>query len=50
MKILVLGTTGRVGSHIVSYSLNDKHNVTALVRIPEKIQIENKNLTIKEMF
>ncbi len=46
MNILVLGATGRVGSHIVSYSLNDKHNVTVLVRTPKKIQIKNKNLII----
>jgi len=46
MNILVLGATGRVGSHIVTYALNDKHNVTVLVRTPEKIHIKNKNLTI----
>jgi uncharacterized protein len=46
MNILVLGATGRVGSHIITYALNDKHNVTLLVRTPEKIQVKNKNLTI----
>ena len=46
MNILILGATGRVGSQIVTYALNDSHNVTVLVRSPEKIQIKNENLTI----
>ena len=46
MNILILGATGRVGSQIVTYALHDRHNVTVLVRTPEKIQINNKNLTI----
>jgi len=46
MNILILGGTGRVGSHIVSFALQDKHQVTALVRTPEKLQIKDENLTI----
>lgn len=46
MNILVLGATGRVGSQIVNYALHDRHHVTVLVRTPEKIQINNENLTI----
>lgn len=46
MNILVLGATGRVGSQIVTYALNDRHHVTVLARTPEKIQINNENLTI----
>jgi uncharacterized protein len=46
MNILVLGATGRVGSHIVSYALQESHHVTVLVRTPEKIQINNDRLTI----
>ncbi|WP_456276404.1 NAD(P)-dependent oxidoreductase [Bacillus sp. AK128] len=46
MNILVLGGTGRVGSHLVTYALCDRHHVTVLVRTPEKIQITNENLTI----
>ena len=45
MNILVLGGTGRVGSHIVTCALHDTHHVTVLVRTPEKIQINHKNLT-----
>lgn len=46
MNILLLGATGRVGSQIVTYALHDRHHVTVLVRTPEKIQINNENLTI----
>ncbi|WP_107951598.1 NAD(P)-dependent oxidoreductase [Lysinibacillus parviboronicapiens] len=46
MKILVLGATGRVGSHIVSLALQDGHHVTALVRTPNKVEIKDTNLDI----
>lgn len=46
LNILLLGATGRVGSHIVTYALHECHHVTALIRSPEKIQIYHKNLTI----
>ncbi|WP_246945197.1 NAD(P)-dependent oxidoreductase [Bacillus pinisoli] len=46
MNILILGATGRVGSQMVTYSLNDRHHVTVLVRTPEKIELNNENLTI----
>ncbi len=46
MNILLLGATGRVGSQIVTYALHDRHHVTVLVRTPEKIQLNNENLTI----
>jgi len=46
MKILILGATGRVGSEIVNHALQDGHQVTVLVRSPEKIQLNNENLTI----
>ncbi|MBU8906167.1 NAD(P)-dependent oxidoreductase [Desertibacillus haloalkaliphilus] len=46
MNILILGATGRVGGQIVTYALHDRHHVTVLVRTPEKIQINNGNLTI----
>ncbi|UUZ83706.1 SDR family oxidoreductase [Paenibacillus sp. P26] len=45
MNILVLGATGRVGSQIVTFALHDTHHVTVFVRTPEKIQINNENLT-----
>lgn len=46
MNILILGATGRVGSHLLALALNDSHQVTALVRAPEKIQIDSDRLTI----
>ncbi|MFC7686358.1 NAD(P)-dependent oxidoreductase [Ureibacillus sp. GCM10028918] len=46
MNILILGGTGRVGSHIVTYALRDSQQITALVRSPEKIQYHHENLTI----
>lgn len=46
MNILILGATGRVGSEIVKHALRDNHHVTVLVRTPEKIQLDNKNLTV----
>ncbi|KUP23323.1 SDR family oxidoreductase [Paenibacillus sp. DMB5] len=46
MNILILGATGRVGSHIFTLALQDGHHVTVLVRTPEKIQHINQNLTI----
>lgn len=46
MNILILGATGRVGSHILTHALQDGHSVTALVRSPDKVLIKNKNLTV----
>ncbi|AIQ49274.1 hypothetical protein R70723_27810 [Paenibacillus sp. FSL R7-0273] len=46
MNILILGATGRVGSHIVNHALQDGHHVTVLVRTPEKLQQFNQNLTV----
>jgi uncharacterized protein len=46
MNILILGATGRVGSQLVNCALQDRNHVTALVRTPENIQINNENLII----
>ncbi|MCG1021605.1 NAD(P)-dependent oxidoreductase [Sutcliffiella horikoshii] len=46
MNILLLGATGRVGSHIVNYALLEGHHLNVLVRTPEKVQIDNENLSI----
>lgn len=48
MKILVLGATGRVGSHFVSNALRSNHHVTALVRSPEKVQIRDDNFVLHQ--
>lgn len=46
MNILLLGMTGRVGSEVAKLALKDKHQVTALVRTPEKITVDDDNLSI----
>ncbi|MGG1659164.1 NAD(P)-dependent oxidoreductase [Brevibacillus sp. NRS-1366] len=37
MKLLLLGATGRVGSHVLTHALEDGHEVTVLVRSPDKL-------------
>ncbi|KQL46889.1 hypothetical protein AN963_18545 [Brevibacillus choshinensis] len=37
MNLLLLGASGRVGSHILTRALQDGHHVTALARSPEKL-------------
>lgn len=46
LRVLVLGATGRVGCHVVSLALKDEHSVTALVRNPNMLQINDENLHI----
>ena len=46
LNILILGGTGRVGSQLVTHALDDRHDVSVLVRTPEKIQSNHENLTI----
>ncbi|MGM9921797.1 MAG: NAD(P)-dependent oxidoreductase [Bhargavaea sp.] len=46
MNILILGGTGRVGSHIVKEALRDGHHVTVLARTPEKLQLNYEHLTV----
>ncbi|WP_242773400.1 NAD(P)-dependent oxidoreductase [Brevibacillus parabrevis] len=37
MKLLLLGATGRVGSHVLQHALKDGHEVTVLVRSVDKL-------------
>ncbi|MUG43963.1 NAD(P)-dependent oxidoreductase [Paenibacillus woosongensis] len=46
MNISILGATGRVGRQIAALALQDGHQVTALVRDPDKIAIMEKQLTL----
>ncbi|AKG73873.1 NAD(P)-dependent oxidoreductase [Salinicoccus halodurans] len=48
MNILLLGATGRVGSHILEFALGEGHHVKVLVRNPENMQTDNKNLDVTE--
>lgn len=43
---LVFGGTGRTGKHFVSIALDAGHKVIALVRYPEKNDIQNPNLKL----
>jgi uncharacterized protein YbjT (DUF2867 family) len=36
-RLLVLGATGGTGQQIVSHALDQGHDVTALVRSPQKL-------------
>jgi len=45
MKVAIIGATGFVGPKVVTEALNRGHEVTAFARQPEKLEIENKNLT-----
>ena len=46
MKILILGATGPTGQHLFKQALEQRHQVTALVRNPSKISIAHEKLTI----
>jgi NAD(P)-dependent dehydrogenase (short-subunit alcohol dehydrogenase family) len=42
MKIVLIGATGFVGAAILQEALNRGHQVTAIVRDPEKLQAHSK--------
>jgi uncharacterized protein YbjT (DUF2867 family) len=46
MNLVVLGATGRTGRLVVEQALAAGHNVTALVRSPEKVTAGNSNLRV----
>jgi putative NADH-flavin reductase len=46
MKLLILGATGKTGSELVKQALERGFEVTALVRSPHKIKIEDDRLTV----
>lgn len=46
MNLLILGATGRVGSHIANYAYQDGHSIKVLTRSPEKLALTDKQLTI----
>ena len=45
-KIVLIGASGFVGSALLNEALNRDLEVTAVVRHPEKIKIENENLKV----
>jgi uncharacterized protein YbjT (DUF2867 family) len=46
MNLVILGATGRTGLLVVEQALAAGHNVTALVRSPEKLAIRNSSLRV----
>lgn len=47
MKLLLLGATGRVGSHVLRHALQDGHDITVLVRSADKLpHVPDKNLRV----
>ncbi|WP_455592782.1 NAD(P)-dependent oxidoreductase [Bacteroides sp.] len=47
-NVVLIGASGFVGSAILKEALNRGFHVTAVVRNPEKIKIEDENLTVKK--
>ncbi|NML40894.1 NAD(P)-dependent oxidoreductase [Chitinophaga sp. G-6-1-13] len=48
MKVAIIGASGFIGSALLNEALNRGHEVTAIVRNPEKIQVKNDHLTVKK--
>ncbi|HEX7264834.1 MAG TPA: NAD(P)-binding oxidoreductase [Candidatus Dormibacteraeota bacterium] len=46
MNLVILGATGRTGRLVVEQALAAGHNVTALVRSPERLAMSNSNLRV----
>ncbi len=46
MKIILIGASGFVGSHILTEALNRGHEVHAIVRDLNKLQVKNPNLSL----
>jgi len=48
MKVAVIGASGQIGAFIRDEALARGHQVTAIVRHPEKITVQNRHLTVVE--
>ncbi|MCU7494917.1 MAG: NAD(P)-dependent oxidoreductase [Ignavibacteria bacterium] len=48
MKVALIGASGFVGSAVLKEALMRGHNVTAILRHPEEIKIQDPKLTVKE--
>lgn len=46
MNVIILGATGGIGKWAVKHALEKGYQVTAYVRNPEKIKLQDKHLTI----
>jgi uncharacterized protein len=48
MKLALIGASGFVGTALLNETLQRGHQVTAIVRHPEKITVQHPNLTVKK--
>ena len=48
MRVAIIGASGFIGSAILNEALNRGHEVTAIVRNPEKITLKNAHLVVKK--
>ncbi|MEM6614569.1 MAG: SDR family oxidoreductase [Cyanobacteria bacterium P01_C01_bin.72] len=46
MKLVIFGSTGSIGSHVVEQALEQGHTITAFVRNPDKLNLQHPNLQI----
>jgi len=46
MKLLVIGATGGTGLHLIQEAIGQGHEVTALVRSPEKVTVSDDKLKV----
>jgi len=46
MRCLILGATGKTGTHLLDLALQNSHSVTAFVRSPPKLPQDRTNLTV----
>ncbi|GAA1952966.1 NAD(P)-dependent oxidoreductase [Kitasatospora viridis] len=46
MRLTVLGATGGIGRHLVTQALADGHQVTAVVRDPDRLALRQPELTV----
>lgn len=49
LRIAVFGATGQTGIQFIQEALDRGHHVVALVRSPDKVQIQNERLKIKKI-
>lgn len=48
MKVAIIGASGFIGSAILNEALNRGHDITAVVRNPEKLMVTNPHLNVKK--
>lgn len=46
MKLIIFGSTGKIGRELVAQALDQGHHVTAFARNPEKIESSHTNLSV----